>query len=95
MTKYYEIIKAPIITEQSTKLIEGQNKYTFKVDQKANKVEIKKAIEKIFNVKVLSVNTVNVLPKFKRMGKYEGYKSAYKKAIVKLEEGQKIDAFNM
>ena len=95
MTKYYEIIKAPIITEQSTKLIEGQNKYTFKVDRKANKVEIKKAIEKIFNVKVLSVNTVNVLPKFKRMGKYEGYKSAYKKAIVKLEEGQKIDAFNM
>ncbi|MDX9690811.1 MAG: 50S ribosomal protein L23 [Acholeplasmataceae bacterium] len=95
MTKYYDIIKAPIITEQSTKLIESDNKYTFKVDRKANKVEIKKAIETIFKVNVLSVNTVNVLPKFKRMGKYEGYKSAYKKAVVKLAEGQKIDAFSM
>ncbi|MDY0075039.1 MAG: 50S ribosomal protein L23 [Tenericutes bacterium HGW-Tenericutes-6] len=95
MTKYYDILKAPIITEQSTKLIESQNRYTFKVDPKANKVEIKKAVETIFNVKVLSVNTVNVLPKFKRMGKYEGYKSAYKKAVVKLAEGQKIDAFTI
>ena len=95
MTKYYDIIKAPIITEQSTKLIESQNRYTFKVDKKSNKVEIKKAIEAIFNVKVLSVNTINVLPKFKRMGKYEGYKSAYKKAVVKLAEGQKIDAFTV
>jgi len=95
MTKYYEIIKAPIITEQSTQLIESQNRYTFKVEKSANKVEIKKAIEAIFNVKVLSVNTVNVLPKFKRMGKYEGYKSAYKKAIVKITEGQKIDAFTL
>lgn len=95
MIKYYEIIKAPIITEQSTKLIEKENKYTFKVDRKANKVEIKKAIEAIFEVKVLSVNTVNVLPKFKRMGKHEGYKSAYKKAVVKLVEGDKIDAFTV
>ncbi|MFA7054983.1 MAG: 50S ribosomal protein L23 [Acholeplasmataceae bacterium] len=95
MTKYYDIIKAPIITEQSTKLIESQNKYTFKVDRKANKVEIKKAIETIFDVKVIAVNTVNVLPKFKRMGKYEGYKSAYKKAVVQLAEGNKIDAFTV
>jgi len=95
MTKYYDIIKAPIITEQSTKLIESQNRYTFKVDRKSNKVEIKKAIEAIFNVKVLSVNTINVLPKFKRMGKYEGFKPAYKKAVVKLAEGQKIDAFTV
>lgn len=95
MTKYYDILKAPIITEQSTKLIEEHNRYTFKVDPKANKVEIKKAVETIFNVKVLSVNTVNVLPKYKKMGKYEGYKSAYKKAVVKLAEGQKIDAFTI
>jgi len=95
MTKYYDIIKAPIITEQSTKLIDSQNRYTFKVDRKANKVEIKKAIELIFNVKVLSVNTVNVLPKYKKMGKYEGFKPAYKKAVVKLAEGQKIDAFTV
>ena len=66
MTKYYDIIKAPIITEQSTKMIESDNRYTFKVDRKANKVEIKKAVETIFNVKVLKVNTINVLPKFKR-----------------------------
>ncbi|MDI6453452.1 50S ribosomal protein L23 [Peloplasma aerotolerans] len=95
MTKYYDIIKAPIITERTTQLIESQNKYTFKVDRKANKVEIKKAVEIIFNVNVLSVNTINVLPKFKRMGKYEGYKNAYKKAVVKLAEGQKIDAFTV
>ena len=95
MTKYYDILKAPIITEQSTKLIESQNRYTFKVATNANKVEIKKAVETIFNVKVLSVNTVNVLPKYKKIGKYEGYKSAYKKAVVKLAEGQKIDAFTI
>lgn len=95
MTKYYDILKAPIITEQSTKLIESQNRYTFKVATNANKVEIKKAVKTIFNVKVLSVNTVNVLPKYKKMGKYEGYKSAYKKAVVKLSEGQKIDAFTI
>ncbi len=95
MTKYYDILKAPIITEQTTKLIESQNRYTFKVDPKANKVEIKKAVEDIFNVKVLAVNTINVLPKYKKMGKYEGYKSAYKKAVVKLAEGQKIDAFTI
>jgi large subunit ribosomal protein L23 len=95
MTKYYDIIKAPIITEQSSKLIESQNSYTFEVDRKANKVEIKKAVEAIFNVTVVRVNTVNVLPKFKRMGKYEGYKQAYKKAIVKLADGQKIDQFTV
>ena len=95
MNRYYDIIKAPIITEQSTQLIESQNRYTFKVDRKANKVEIKKAIEAIFNVNVLSVNTVNVLPKFKRMGKHEGFKPAYKKAVVKLAEGQKIEAFTV
>ena len=95
MNNYYDIIKSPIITEQSMKLVETQNRYTFKVDKKTNKVEIKKAIEAIFDVKVLSVNTINVLPKFKRMGKYEGYKSAYKKAVVKLAEGQKIEALTI
>jgi large subunit ribosomal protein L23 len=95
MTKYYDIIKAPIITEQTTKLVEQFNKYTFKVHTKANKVEIKKAVEALFNVNVLSVNTINVLPKAKKVGKYEGMTQAYKKAIVKLEAGQKIDAFSV
>ena len=93
MTKYYDLIKSPIITEESMNLIETQNKYTFKVDKKANKVEIKKAIEAIFEVKVVSVNTITVLPNFKRMGKHEGYTAGYKKAIVKLVDGQKIEAF--
>ncbi|MDR2827845.1 MAG: 50S ribosomal protein L23 [Acholeplasmatales bacterium] len=95
MNNYTEIIKAPIITENSIKMAEKENKYTFKVEPKSNKSEIKKAVEKLFEVKVLSVNTINVLPKFKRMGKHEGYKSAYKKAIVKLEAGQKIPAFTI
>lgn len=95
MIKYYEIIKAPIITEQSTKMIEATNTYTFKVDKKANKVEIKKAIETIFKVTVLRVNTVNVRRKFKRMGQHEGFKPAYKKAYVTIAKGEKIDAFTI
>lgn len=95
MIKYYEIIKAPIITEQSTKMIEASNTYTFKVDKKTNKVEIKKAVEEIFKVTVLRVNTVNVKRKFKRMGQYEGYKQAYKKAYVTIAKGEKIDAFTI
>ncbi|NMA05255.1 MAG: 50S ribosomal protein L23 [Acholeplasmataceae bacterium] len=95
MTKYYEIIKEPIITEQSTKMIEGSNIYTFKVDQRANKIEIKNAVEHIFKVHVLKVRTTNVKRKFKRMGQYEGYKPAYKKAYVTIAEGEKIDAFTI
>lgn len=94
-TKYYEMIKSPIITEQTMKLAEQSNKYTFKVSKDANKVEIKKAVEAIFSVKVVSVNTVTVLPKAKKMGKYEGLKAGYKKAIVGLADGQKIEAFTV
>ena len=94
MTKW-EIIKGPIITEKSNDLLENEGKYTFKVALEANKVEIKQAIEAIFNVKVLDINTVRVLPKRRRVGKYEGYRSAYKKAIVKLAADNKIDAFNI
>ena len=92
-TKYYELIQSPIITEQTMKLAQEANKYTFKVSKDTNKVEIKKAIEAIFDVKVISVNTITVLPKAKKMGKYEGLKPGYKKAIVGLAEGQKIEAF--
>ena len=94
MTKW-EIIKGPIITEKSNDLLENEGKYTFKVALEANKVEIKQAIEAIFNVKVLDINTVKVLPKRRRVGKYEGYRPAYKKAIVKLAKDDKIDAFNI
>lgn len=95
MIKYYEIIKRPIITEQSMKLVETQNRYTFAVDKRANKIEIKKAIEEIFKVQVESINTLNVLPKFRRVGRHEGYRPSYKKAIVKLAEGNKIDVFTV
>ncbi|HHW79789.1 MAG TPA: 50S ribosomal protein L23 [Acholeplasmataceae bacterium] len=95
MDRYYDLVREPIITEQSFRLIEDHNRYTFKVDVKANKVEIKKAIEAIFDVVVIKVNTINVKPKFKKMGQHEGYTAAYKKAIVELKEGQTIEAFNI
>lgn len=94
MTKYYEIIKRPIITEKTTKLAET-GVYTFEVDKRANKIEIAKAIEEIFKVKVVSVNTLNVLPKTKRVGRYEGLKAAYAKAMVKLQAGDKIEGFTI
>ncbi len=89
----FDIIREPVITEKSMQLVESNNSYTFVVERKANKVEIKKAIEGIFGVTVVSVRTINVLPKKKRMGRYEGYTSAYKKAIVKLVDGDTIEAF--
>jgi len=87
-----DIIIKPLITEKSNDLI-AESKYTFVVSPKANKIEIKKAIEKIFKVKVLSVNTVNVLGKIKRMGRTQGRRPNYKKAIVKLAPGQTIEFF--
>ena len=95
MTKAFDIIQGPIITEKSMALKENYNKYTFKVLKSANKIEIKNAVEEIFKVKVLSVATVNVLPKKTRVGQHTGFKPAYKKAICKLAEGDKIDAFEI
>ncbi len=95
MSKAYDIIQGPIITEKTMGLKESYNKYTFKVAKTANKIEIKNAVEEIFKVKVLSVHTINVLPKHKRVGQHEGFAPAYKKAICKLAEGNKIDAFEI
>ena len=89
MNKNYDIIYAPIITER-TALMANENKYAFKVDPRANKTQIKQAIESIFNVKVLSINTTTSHPKKKRVGKYTGMTSKYKKAIVTLEKGNTI-----
>lgn len=94
MKSNYDIIKRPIITEKSSGLVD-KLQYTFEVDVKANKVEIKKAIEEIFNVKVEAVRTINVHRKAKRLQRYEGFKAAYKKAIVRLAEGQSIDVFEV
>lgn len=85
----YDIIFAPVITEKSEKMKE-QRKYAFKVDAKATKPQIKKAIESIFNVKVEKINTLNSHPKKKRVGKYTGMTNKYKKAIVKLAKGNTI-----
>lgn len=92
MSSYRDIIIAPIITEKSASL-EAQNTYVFKVDVKANKTSIKQAIEKIFNVKVKEVRTVNYHPKKKRVGRYTGMTNKYKKAYVTLKEGNSI-SFN-
>ena len=89
-TKYLEIIKAPVITEKS-QAAQAEGKYTFKVDPKATKLEIKAAVEKIFNVKVTDVRTMNVKPKKRRVGRYTGLTNRTKKAIVTIAEGQTID----
>jgi large subunit ribosomal protein L23 len=91
LSNYRDIIKAPIITEKSANLAADEKTYVFKVDVKANKSQIKDAIEKIFNVKVEKVNTVNVHAKKKRVGRYTGMTNKYKKAIVTLANGNKID----
>jgi large subunit ribosomal protein L23 len=93
VSKYHTIIHCPSITEKNTALRTSQNKYVFEVHKKAKKPEIKEAVEKLFGVKVLSVNTSIVKGKKKRMGKFAGYQPDWKKAIVKLAEGQKIDKF--
>ena len=89
-TKYLEIIKAPVVTEKSTKLNQDEQKYVFKVDVRSNKTEVKQMIEKIFNVKVEKVNIMNIHPKDRRVGKYTGKTNRYKKAIIKLAKGSTI-----
>jgi len=97
----HDIIRKPIISERSMEVTfdkEGNEikKYSFEVPQSANKVEIKKAVEEIFGVKVASVNTINVTGKLKRMGRYEGRRASYKKAIVTLTKDSKtIEFFEM
>ena len=88
----YDCVKKPIITEKSMKLVE-QGKYTFEVAKDATKVDVKKAIEEIFNVHVTHVNMVNCLPKKKRVGRYTGYLPAVQKAVVTLAKGDKIEIY--
>jgi large subunit ribosomal protein L23 len=87
MESIYKVIKEPVLTEKSVALKE-LNKYVFKVDNKATKNDIKKAVEEIFKVKVKDVKIVKMKPKKKRLGRYEGYVSGWKKAIVTLKEGK-------
>jgi len=91
MNNYRDVIKAPIITEKSSDLVQNANTVTFSVDVKANKTQIKQAVEGLFNVKVEEVNVINVRPKKKRVGRYVGKTNKVKKAIVKLSEGSSIE----
>lgn len=88
----FNVINYPIITDKATRLLEN-NKYSFIVDLKSNKLIIKKAVEFLFNVKVRKINTCHLPRKKKRVGKYEGWKPQYKKAIVTLSEGNTINLF--
>ncbi len=92
MTFAHDIILSPVITEQSTDMM-AERKYTFKVKLDANKIQIAKAIEEIFGVSVEKVTTIRMDGKLKRMGRNEGRRPAYKKAIVKLTENSKTIEF--
>ena len=87
-----QVIKYPIITDKATRLLEN-NQYSFIVDRYSDKITIKAAIEYLFNVKVIKVNTCRLPRKKKRVGKYIGWKPQYKKAIVTLSDGDVINLF--
>ncbi|MFO7895351.1 MAG: 50S ribosomal protein L23 [Candidatus Cloacimonadales bacterium] len=95
MREFRNIVIAPIVTEKTSEANEANNCYTFKVSINANKIEIKKAIEKIFDVKVIRVNTIRQRGKIKRMGRYAGKRADWKKAIVKLADGNSIAEFEL
>ena len=89
----YDIIKRPLITEKTSIQKEAANQLTFEVDRKANRVEIRRAIEKIFNVKVETVRTMQISGKVKRRGRTLGKRRDWKKAVVRLRPGERIDFF--
>jgi len=89
----YKIIKRVLLTEKSTTLKDDNNHYAFVVDSRANKIEIGQAVEKLFKVKVLQVRTMNMQGKTKRVGKTVGQKPDWKKAVVTLAEGNRVEIF--
>lgn len=88
-----QIIVRPVVTERSTELADDRGAYTFIVNRDANKIEIKNAVEQLFDVKVDNVRTANYRGKWRRVGSAYGKKAAYKKAVVTLVEGEKIDVY--
>ena len=86
-------LRRPLVTEKVTKLQEDLNQYVFQVDKRANKIEIKRAVEKRFDVAVTKVRTMNVRGKVKRLGRFTGRQPSWKKAIVTLVAGESIDLF--
>jgi len=93
MKEPQKIIRRPLITEKSTRQKEDARQYTFEVRRDANKIEIQSAVERLFKVKVLQVRTANVLGKVKRLGRRYGKRPDWKKAIITLREGDRIDFF--
>jgi len=89
----FDVLRAPNMSEKTLSLKEEANQFAFEVDQRANKIQIKESIEKSFKVSVLKVRTMNVRGKKKRLGRYQGLKSSWKKAIVTLKEGDTIEYF--
>ena len=93
MRNIHDVLVKPLVSEKSVMLMED-NKYSFQVARDANKIEIKRAVEEIFKVKVLNVTTRNLKGKLKRMGKYQGKRPDTKRAIVTLKDGDKIEIFS-
>lgn len=93
MKEIYGCIRRPIVTEKSNLIKDAANKVVFEVDKNANKIEIKHAVQQLFNVKVQEVNVMNFLGKRKRSGRIIGKKQDWKKAIVTLKKGDKIEFF--
>ncbi len=93
MKDIYQIIKRPLITEKANILKDEENKVSFIVAREANKVEIKEAVERLFKVKVLKVNCSNMKGKPRRIGRNIGKRPAWKKAVVTLKPGDRIDLF--
>jgi len=91
MREVHDIIISPLVTEKSTIQREGQNQYSFKVNKRANKIEIKEAVERLFKVKVRDVRTTTIRGKVKRLGRRFGKRPDWKKAIVTVKEGDRID----
>jgi large subunit ribosomal protein L23 len=89
-----QIVLRPLVTERSMTQRDDQNKYAFQVHRQATKPEIRKAVEELFDVKVVSVTTANVLGKNKRLGRYSGKRSDWKKAVVRIAAGQKIEIYD-
>jgi len=89
----FEIIKRPLDTEKLDRMRDKENKFAFEIDLKANKTEVKQAVEQLFKVKVLDVKTSIVRGKFRRIGRSEGQRPNWKKAIVTLKEGDAIQLF--
>jgi large subunit ribosomal protein L23 len=88
-----EVILRPVVTEESSMLVEEQRTYTFLVAKDANKLEIRAAVQTLFNVKVEAVRTANYQGKWRRVGRSLGRKATFKKAVVKIAEGDSIDVY--